>query len=157
MASLALSACGSRDSEAMRSYVLQDGDWGWDNGAGCDGQADIWRFDGDNIEMYRDGTLVDRGIRLTRTARHDEGETLGSGPPSGLVLEYVGAAPDNRAQLGRNRIVFRIRGGPGRPTALRADLKRSFTPAEGSKRRIDEPRGGDRLVHCAEFDETAVG
>lgn len=102
--------------------------------------------------MYRDGVLVDRGIQLNRTIRQDKGETRGSGPPSGVVLEYVGTAPDNREELGRNRIVFVVRGGPGRPTALRTNLKRSFTPAEGSRRRIDEPRGGDRLVHCSEFE-----
>ena len=44
-----------------------------------------------------------------------------------------------------------IRGGPGRTTALRTYNHRLFIDdTTGERRRLDEPRRGDRMIPCNE-------
>lgn len=153
LTSLVLAACNP--VMERRERLTRDGAWGWSNGEGCEGRADVWLIDGDSMEMYRDGRLVDRGRLESRRLLHDNYRTSGDGPVEYVEFTYIGRASLQTTELGRITTVFAIRGGPGRPTALVPRNVRQYTDTETrEERRIDNPRGGDRLVHC---DDVAVG
>ena len=152
-----LAACGAKGSDAMRAYVeTVEGDWGWSNGRGCADRVDVWAIEGTMIEVYREGRLVNRFQIESRAALRANGMVHGSGPIEQARWTMIGRDPENPDRLGRHHIRFDIRGGIGRPTALQPRLKRSFTDARTREgRRIDDPRGGDRLVSCAEVSPNA--
>lgn len=145
---LLLAACGKPTGE-MRAYLMQEGGWGWENGAGCEELTDAWVVHGDWIDMYEGGQFVTRAKLMGRDIRFEDGETYGAGYPSHVHWQIIAQDPENPARLGRHKIRFAVRGGPGRPTALVTELKRDFTDAETREmRRITDPRGGQRLVAC---------
>jgi len=147
LASLVLAACNPVMDR--RERLTRDGEWGWSNGQGCEGRADVWLIDGDAMEMYRDGRLVDRGLLERRRLLHDNYRTSGDGPIEYVEFTYIGRASLQTSELGRITTVFAIRGGPGRPTALVPRNVRQYADTEThEERQIDNPRGGDRLVHC---------
>lgn len=147
LTSLVLAACNPVMDR--RERLTRDGEWGWSNGQGCESRADVWLIEGDSMEMYRDGQLVDRGRLESRRLLHDNYRTSGDGPVEYVEFTYIGRASLQTSELGRITTVFAIRGGPGRPTALVPRNVRQYTDTETrEERQIDNPRGGDRLVHC---------
>lgn len=150
--SLALTACDSRGGGAMREYLARDGLWGWNGGAGCEQRASAWLVDGESVEVFREGRLVERYLLETRTPLYDNRRPVGTGAFEFVEWRFVGRNPENLDQMGRQELMFAIRGGPGRPTALVARNRRLFIDAQTRERsRPEEPYAGDRLVHCQEY------
>lgn len=152
MACLAIlpAACGKMPSE-LREYVQQDGDWGWGNGSGCKDRTDAWYIAGDRITIYSQGEIAGY-LRLDeRRGLYSNGLTSGSGAWTDMLWILHGPAPDGSGETGRQEMRLAIRGGPGRTTALRTYNHRLFIDDEtGERRRIDEPRRGDRMIPCNE-------
>jgi hypothetical protein len=147
LAGVLLSACNPVMDR--REQLMREGDWGWSNGQGCAGRADVWAIGEQWIEMYRDGRLVDRGLLESRRLLHDNYRTSGEGAVEYVEFTYIGRLSLQTQELGRIETVMAIRGGPGRPTALVPRNHRQYTaPETREERREEEPRGGDRLVHC---------
>jgi hypothetical protein len=149
---LTLSACGKLPDE-MRAYLLADGDWGWDNGAGCAGRAHVWSVEGNTLTRYRDGAVEEVATGLVRTPLYDNYRESGDGALEYVRWEFNAAAPDGSGTFGSHEMWFAIRGGPFRPTALVPRNRRDFTAASGGERReYEEPNIENRLVHCSEVE-----
>ena len=145
-----LSACGKLPNE-MRTYLMQEGDWGWQNGKGCEAQADIWRVEGEWIEIIRNGELMDRAKLLDRRILYESSGSGGAGPADGMIWQFIARKEASSRELGRHEMRFSLSGGPFRTAALVAWKKRSFMSVETREEsRIKDPRGGQRLVPCAE-------
>lgn len=147
-----ISACGAKGPNEMREYLNRDGLWGWDAGAGCEDRANAWLIDGVAISIFQNGEVIERMRLVERRALYDNRRESGDG-----ALEYadwlvVARNPDDPELTSRHEIFFAIRGGPGRPTALRPNNERTFIhPETGERSRVSEPYQGDRLVHCDEW------
>ena len=140
-------ACNPVDGR--QESLLREGAWGWSNGQGCADLADAWVVEGDLIEMFQGGRLVDRGRLERRDLLYDNMRTSGDGALEYVAWTYIGRTSLDTQALGRIRTVFAIRGGPGRARALVARNHRRYNDAQsGETERIENPRGGDRLVHC---------
>ena len=149
---LALGACDARGAGAMRDYLQRDGLWGWDGGAGCENRASAWLVEGDGVEVFRDDRLVERYLLEQRQPLYDNRLPSGEGALAFVDWTFIGRNPEDLDQMGRQEMMFAIRGGPGRPTALVPRNQRSFTHAQTrEKSQIAEPYQGGRLVHCDEY------
>ena len=88
-------ACGKMPGE-LREYVLQDGDWGWGNGAGCKDRTDVWDIAGDRITIYSQGEIAGY-LRLDeRRGLYSNGLTSGSGAWTDMLWILHGPAPDRQ-------------------------------------------------------------
>ncbi|MEO1039576.1 MAG: hypothetical protein AAFX09_08520 [Pseudomonadota bacterium] len=136
----------------MREYLQRDGLWGWGGGAGCIDRASAWLVEGDTVEVFRNNRLMDRYRLEKRVPLYDNRLPSGEGALAFVDWTFIGRNPDNLDQMGRQELMFAIRGGPGRPTALVPRNQRTFTDAQTRDRsQVDEPYQGDRLVHCDEY------
>lgn len=139
-----------------REAILAEGDWGWNEGAGCEGQADMVRITGDDLTMFKNGEIVGRGKFLARkaTMRNDAGKYTGA------VWEYLRKHPKGGDEIVRMEDWFSVRYSAGRVDALTLD-RRYITepdpdPAKRKKVRLpDDPRIGDRLKHCPEEESAS--
>ena len=147
-----LAACDARGSDAMRDYLERDGAWGWSNGEGCVDRARVWVIEGETLEEFTENRLTERYLLERRQPLYSNRLPNGSGPLEFVRWRFVGRNPQNLDEMGRQEMMFAIRGGPGRVTALVPRNNRSFTSVETrDTRQIDEPYVGDRLVHCDEY------
>ena len=145
-----LAGCGMQGPNEQREWLMHDGVWGWQKGAGCDGLSDAWVVQGKWIEMYKDGKRVDRAMlerRSILTGAATAGTT--SGKTTGIIWEFIARDPDAPDQLGRHKLRFSLKGRMGRTVALRAWKKREFISAETRQTtRIKDPRAGQLFAPC---------
>jgi hypothetical protein len=101
---LLCASCGDWQPELT---VIADGDWGWEQGAGCEGMRDVIRTEGDTLTIYRNGEAVE-------TARLENREALIQYEPQdvdevyGTVWTYVGKDPENPSRQARIRDSFDV-------------------------------------------------
>ena len=142
---MALAGCG----EDLSKAVTASGDWGWNEGAGCEGLQDALRIEDGWITFYQSGQPVSRGKIVFRQAGNRTAVSTGVGRVNGATWRYVRPDLEDPSKLVLYEDRFSVSLFNAKLTSLILDQRwKRVDEGQDLFRMDDDPRIGNRLARC---------